>query len=453
MHAGWDQRRPVRRLSIGLGANGAIRTSRRDIAIRACERILAETSASTAEHSSDVVLITQAIGERMGIAGAETDELLASARLHDIGKAWIPRRILEKPGPLSDDEWKLMREHTVVGEEILSTVAELKEVGRIVRHSHERWDGGGYPDGLKGDEVPLGSRIVFCADTFHAIRCDRPYRAGRSAAEAVTEIKRCAGTQFDPEVAAALEVVVRDTRRRSGVARSPRLIALLMCLVVGGAGTALAHSDLLGSAPAAASVRTPPPGCGTAACPTVAGPVGGLSAVGEPGAILFPRALFPALPGQLHGGATGGNRGTGGTKEDQGKSDSSQQGGSGKSSGADVASSGGSHSSGKSGFAGAHTPSHPSSGRSRGGGSGRSGASRPSSGGDPSSRGKSGSSPGNSAASTGGGASHGNSGSSTSSGTSGSAGTSGSSGTSGPGNLGNAENAGNAGGATGSHRP
>jgi HD domain len=151
-----------------------------------------------------------------------------------------------------------MRRHTVIGQEILSSVPELADVGRLVRHSHERWDGRGYPDELGGSEIPLGSRIIFCADAFHAIRCDRPYRAGRSAAEAVAEIKRCAGSQFDPTVATALEEVVRDRQRRPRGAGSSRLFALLMCLVVGGAGTAIARSDLLGDPDAPASSSPAP---------------------------------------------------------------------------------------------------------------------------------------------------------------------------------------------------
>ncbi|HSR22717.1 MAG TPA: HD-GYP domain-containing protein, partial [Candidatus Eisenbacteria bacterium] len=267
------------------GGNGGSAASARQVALEVGAAMLADASAGTAEHSDDVVLITEAIGERMGIEGEQAGDLLAAARLHDIGKAWVPNRLLEKAGPLTDEEWEVMRQHTVVGERILSSVEELREVARLVRHSHERWDGGGYPDGLAGSEIPLGSRIIFCADAFHAIRCDRPYRSGRSAREAVAEINRCAGTQFDPRVAGALEQVVRErSRRPRGVGGSTRLFALFMCLAILGGGTALARSGLLNEPPAPSQ---PPSGCGTAACPTVAGPVGGLAAVpalgGTPG--------------------------------------------------------------------------------------------------------------------------------------------------------------------------
>ena len=128
----------------------------------------------------------------------------SAALLHDIGKVAIPDEILHKPGPLTDEEWVLMREHPVIGERILRVLPGLGTVARIVRHEHERWDGGGYPDGLVAEAIPLGSRIIIAADTYHAITSDRPYRAARSHSEAVEELIRCAGTQFDPQVTEAL---------------------------------------------------------------------------------------------------------------------------------------------------------------------------------------------------------------------------------------------------------
>jgi HD-GYP domain-containing protein (c-di-GMP phosphodiesterase class II) len=295
---------------IAKGGNGIGKARARRIAGDIGAAILADVNAGTAEHSDDVVLITEALGERMKVRGEQAGDLLAAARLHDIGKAWIPPELLEKPGQLTASEWELMRQHTLVGERILSSVEELSEVAHLVRHSHERWDGRGYPDGLAGSEIPLGSRIIFCADAFHAIRCDRPYRRGRSAREALAEITRCAGTQFDPQVASALEQVVRERNRRahSTGGGSTRLLALLMCLVLGGAGSAIARSGALGEASGTpVGGPSPPPGCGTAACPSVAGPVGGLGPVGALSGVPGPRPLSPGLPGLQHRAANGNN--------------------------------------------------------------------------------------------------------------------------------------------------
>lgn len=414
--------------------------SARDVALDVCRTILAEAGAGTAQHSDDVVLIAEAIGERMGVRDAEAADLMAAARLHDIGKAWVPSRILEKPGRLTAEEWEIMRRHTVVGEEILSSVDELAAVGLLVRHSHERWDGGGYPDGLRAAEIPLASRIIFCADAFHAIRCDRPYRNGRSAAAAVAEIKRCAGTQFDPTVAAALEEVVREQRRSPRGARSSRLLALLMCLVVGGAGTAIARSDLLGqpSATPESAARKPPPACGTGGCPTVAGPVGGLAPVGVPGWSPGPRVLHPGLPGRLHGG----NKSAGSGADKRGHSEEAKKDDRSKGNGKALGHTKGSHSGGQSSSHRAAAPSSSSSSRSgpKGGGSG---------GGHHSSGG--GGSSGSSHGSSGDGGSHGSSGSTGSSANSGNSGESGSSGSSG--NSGSSGSSGNSGGGgpSGSH--
>jgi hypothetical protein len=382
------------------------------VAVDVCRAILAEADAGTAEHSDDVVLITEAIGQRTGFTGADAEDLLAAARLHDIGKAWVPRQILEKPGPLTDEEWALMRRHTVVGQEILGSVPELAQVGRLVRHSHERWDGKGYPDGLMGPEIPLGSRIIFCADAFHAIRSDRPYREGRSAGEALAEVKRCAGSQFDPTVATALEDVVHERQQRPRAAGSSRLFALLMCLVVGGAETALARSDLLSEASAPpSSPPTPPPACGTAACPTVAAPGGGLAPVGGPGWVPGPRPLHPGLPGRI----ASGKGGAANPKGNRGRSDQAHPDHASKSNGKALGHSDGSHSRSES--SSSHSNAAPSSSSSGGGSSGD--GSHHSSGGHHTSsghhsggsRGSSGSSHGKGGGSGGGGSSPGNSGS------------------------------------------
>jgi HD-GYP domain-containing protein (c-di-GMP phosphodiesterase class II) len=116
--------------------------------------------------------------------------------------------ILDKPGPLDEQEWHFMRQHTIIGERILAAAPALRPVARLVRSSHEWHDGGGYPDGLTGDEIPLGARIVALCDAFDAMVTERPYRAGMSTEDALAEIKRCSGSQFDPAVVDAFLALV-----------------------------------------------------------------------------------------------------------------------------------------------------------------------------------------------------------------------------------------------------
>ena len=215
-------------------------------AIHACD-------GGTGTHSDDVVHLCDAIADQLGVYGDERAELLAAAELHDVGKVGIPNEVLDKPGPLDDREWSLIREHTVAGQRIVESVPELQDVARLVRHSHERWDGGGYPDGLSGEQIPLGSRIVFCADAFHAIRSDRPYRRGRTARAALAEVRRNADSQFDPVVAEALErsagqmreTVRAGSRGLATTVRSRRLAALLLTLALGGSALAAGGSHFL----------------------------------------------------------------------------------------------------------------------------------------------------------------------------------------------------------------
>jgi diguanylate cyclase (GGDEF)-like protein len=184
-------------------AQESARALQRD-AIEALAVALTERDRYTGEHSEAVIELSAGVARNMGLRATEVERIRSAALLHDIGKVAIPDEILHKPGPLTADEWRLMREHPVIGERILSVLPGMSGVARIVRHEHERWDGGGYPDGLAGEEIPLGSRIIIVADTYHAITSDRPYRPARSHSEAVEELTRCAGTQFDPAVTAAL---------------------------------------------------------------------------------------------------------------------------------------------------------------------------------------------------------------------------------------------------------
>ena len=186
-------------------------------AVEALAVALTERDRYTGEHSEAVIEMSAAVARNLGLRVAEVERIRSAALLHDIGKVAIPDEILHKPGPLTDKEWMLMREHPVIGERILSVLPGMSGVARIVRHEHERWDGGGYPDGIAGEDIPLGSRIIIAADTYHAITSDRPYRAARSHAEAVEELTRCAGTQFDPTVTAALVGYLYGQRQAGAV--------------------------------------------------------------------------------------------------------------------------------------------------------------------------------------------------------------------------------------------
>ena len=165
--------------------------------------------AYTGEHSQDVVLLSIAVAEELGLDARLRRETEFVALLHDVGKIRIPNEIINKPGPLTPEERAIVETHTLIGEEMLDRVGgALANVGRLVRSCHERYDGGGYPDGLAGEGIPLVARIVCACDAYSAITTDRPYRAGRSAEEALAEMRRCAGAQFDPDVVDALARVV-----------------------------------------------------------------------------------------------------------------------------------------------------------------------------------------------------------------------------------------------------
>jgi diguanylate cyclase (GGDEF)-like protein/putative nucleotidyltransferase with HDIG domain len=161
---------------------------------------LLERDRYTGEHSESVVQLVDSVARGLGLKEAEAAHIRAAALLHDIGKVAIPDDILNKNGPLDDDEWKVMRDHPVIGERILRAVPGMGPVARIVRHEHERWDGGGYPDGLIGEAIPIGSRIILACDAYHAMTSDRPYRKAMPHAEAIRELSDCSGKQFDPEV-------------------------------------------------------------------------------------------------------------------------------------------------------------------------------------------------------------------------------------------------------------
>ena len=168
--------------------------------------------AYTGLHSRDVVSLVTDVCDGLGVTGAERRDAEFAALLHDVGKIKIPSEIINKPGKLTDEEFELIKTHTVEGEKLLAQVGGiLGNVGRIVRSCHEDWDGTGYPDGLVGDQIPRVARIVRCCDAYSAMTTDRSYRKALPAAEAVAELQRCSGTDFDPAVVDALTAVLRKT--------------------------------------------------------------------------------------------------------------------------------------------------------------------------------------------------------------------------------------------------
>ena len=159
-------------------------------------------------HSTQVARYSVAMARQLGYAEEDMARLHRSALLHDIGKVGIPEHILFKPGRLSPEEYELMKRHSVIGYDIIKRIRALKDAAGVCLHHHERWNGTGYPDGLSGNHIDRDSRIVGVADTLDTILSDRPYRKGATLDEALTEIRRCSGTQFDPAIVEALEQVV-----------------------------------------------------------------------------------------------------------------------------------------------------------------------------------------------------------------------------------------------------
>jgi HD-GYP domain-containing protein (c-di-GMP phosphodiesterase class II) len=154
----------------------------------------------TGSHSSRVANYSRDIAVQLGLTDTETDSIVLAASLHDIGKIGVPDHVLLKPGKLTEDEFGWIKKHPEYGWMALRNVEGFEQESLMVLHHHERLDGRGYPAGLRGSEIPLGSRIIAVADSFDALTTDRPYRPGRAQLAALEEIMRCSGTQFDPAV-------------------------------------------------------------------------------------------------------------------------------------------------------------------------------------------------------------------------------------------------------------
>jgi putative nucleotidyltransferase with HDIG domain len=173
--------------------------------------LLEDDDEYTGRHTEDVVELTVRVAERMGLDEDTRRKAEMGALLHDIGKIHVPDEIINKPGPLDDAEWEIMKQHTVWGEQMLSQVGGLlADVGIVVRASHERWDGRGYPDGIAGEAIPVEARIVSACDAFNAMTTDRSYRKALPLEVAIGELEKNAGTQFDPDVVVALVALASE---------------------------------------------------------------------------------------------------------------------------------------------------------------------------------------------------------------------------------------------------
>jgi len=171
----------------------------------------------TGLHSSSVTDYVQRILEQLEISDEEKQDIIVAANLHDIGKIGVPEYILNKPGKLTDEEFLLMKDHSTIGESLLNEIEGYEHISNFIRHHHEKYDGTGYPDGLKGEEIPLGSRIIAVADAFDAITTDRVYQRKRTVEEALSIMTAVSGKQFDPFlVKVFIESTIQDNALEAG---------------------------------------------------------------------------------------------------------------------------------------------------------------------------------------------------------------------------------------------
>ncbi len=173
-------------------------------AVQALAAAIEERDHYTRDHSETVVHLARGVAMILGLASDKVERIAHAALLHDVGKLGIPHEILHKRGPLTDEEWAVMAEHPVAGERILLRIPELASIAPIVRHEHEHWDGSGYPDRLRGHNIPVGSRIILACDAYEAMTTPRPYRPAMTKDQAVAELRDGAGSTYDPEIVEAL---------------------------------------------------------------------------------------------------------------------------------------------------------------------------------------------------------------------------------------------------------
>ena len=188
-----------------MSANSTAHTELATEAMRSLAAAVDARDAYTAGHSRRVQDVAVAIGRELGLEAAELEPLSFAALFHDVGKLAVPDAVLLKSGPLDDDEWWIVRRHSEEGERIIGHLGFLADATPAIRHHHEHWDGSGYPDGLRGQEIPIGARILHVADAFDSMITQRVYRSAMSVAEALGELRRASGTQFCPASVAALD--------------------------------------------------------------------------------------------------------------------------------------------------------------------------------------------------------------------------------------------------------
>ena len=192
------------------------------ISVRAAGLLRRQHDHGLAEHAMAVARLTIATCRTLGLDSTRTGAYARAALFHDVGKIEISRRILDQKQPLSDEQWALVKSHAERGGNIASAVCELKDIAVIVRSHHERWDGAGYPDGLAGEDIPFGARVVLACDAYEAMTAYRSYRPTLNTDAALEEVRAGAGTQFDPVVAAAVvDLVTSSDRFIRGAASRP----------------------------------------------------------------------------------------------------------------------------------------------------------------------------------------------------------------------------------------
>jgi putative nucleotidyltransferase with HDIG domain len=199
-------------VTLALSKSNAEQESREDAAlsgiVEALNALVEAHDYYTGQHTRRVAALATRLALALGLDATEARMIGLAGRLHDVGKVGISGAVLQKPERLNEQEHASMQEHTIVGAEIISRIPSLRALVPVIRTHHERWDGAGYPDGLAGTAIPLGARIVAVADAYDAIITERHYQPARDAASALNELRRCAGTQFDPDIVRALEEIL-----------------------------------------------------------------------------------------------------------------------------------------------------------------------------------------------------------------------------------------------------